>query len=237
MNERPLALEAYETLSERFAARVDNDPYNALYDRPATLALLPNVKGKRVLDAGCGPGVYAELLVDRGARVTAIDVSPKMVQLARERLGKRAEVLLADIEKPLEFASPESFDLIVSPLVLDYVRDLDAVFGEFWRILCPGGHLVFSVSHPFGNYLRHPEGGYFESRVIPETWCSYGEPVVVPFCYRSMSGFLNPLIEAGFNLERIIEPVPVEAFKEVEPEDYERLMRQPGFLSMRACKA
>jgi 2-polyprenyl-3-methyl-5-hydroxy-6-metoxy-1,4-benzoquinol methylase len=53
---RPIALEAYEELAESYAALVDTKPHNALYERPATLSLLPEVRGKRVLDAGCGPG-------------------------------------------------------------------------------------------------------------------------------------------------------------------------------------
>jgi SAM-dependent methyltransferase len=236
MVEDPLALQAYETLAESYAARIDRAPYNALYDRPATLSLLPEVTGQDVLDAGCGPGAYAELLADRGARVTAIDASPKMVQLARQRLGSRAKVQLADLEKPLEF-DPGTFDLIVSALVLDSVRDLAAVFVEFRRVLRSGGHFVFSIGHPFSNYLQHPEINYFENQVIVETWHGFGVPVDVPFYYRPLSGFLNPLLAAGFNLERILEPVPVEAFQQVEPQDYERLMRQPGFLSIRAMKA
>jgi len=53
-------LEAYETLAERYAVLVDTKPENAYYERPATLSLLRDMRGKRVLDAGCGPGSYAE---------------------------------------------------------------------------------------------------------------------------------------------------------------------------------
>ena len=77
MNQKPIALDAYETLAESYAARVDTKPHNAYYERPATLSLLPQVKGKRVLDAGCGPGVYAEWLVEHGAEVVAFDVSTR----------------------------------------------------------------------------------------------------------------------------------------------------------------
>ena len=65
---KPIALDAYETLAEAYASVVDTKPHNAYYERPATLSLLPNVNGKRVLDAGCGPGVYSEWLIERGAR-------------------------------------------------------------------------------------------------------------------------------------------------------------------------
>ncbi|HET91353.1 MAG TPA: class I SAM-dependent methyltransferase, partial [Chloroflexi bacterium] len=67
----PIAQEAYNSMAEAYAARVDTKPHNAYYERPATLSLLPDIRGKRVLDAGCGPGVYAEWLAESGAEVVA----------------------------------------------------------------------------------------------------------------------------------------------------------------------
>ena len=136
-NEKPIALEAYETLAERYAALADSKAENAYVERPAMLSLLPEVEGKRVLNAGCGPGWYSEWLVDHGAWVVAIDVSPKMVELAKRRLGARVEVHQADLSKPLDFLEDASFDLILCPLVLDYIRDWEGVFKEFFRLLRP----------------------------------------------------------------------------------------------------
>src|SRR5262245_24979906 len=95
----------YEQFADRYAARVETKAHNAYYERPATLSLLPDVKGLRVLDAGCGPGIYAEWLVDHGASVVAIDVTPRMVELTRERVSSRADVRQADLTRPLDFAS------------------------------------------------------------------------------------------------------------------------------------
>jgi 2-polyprenyl-3-methyl-5-hydroxy-6-metoxy-1,4-benzoquinol methylase len=67
--DKPVALDAYDALAESYAALVDTKPHNAYYERPATLSLLPDVRGKRVLDAGCGPGVYSEWLASRGLRL------------------------------------------------------------------------------------------------------------------------------------------------------------------------
>ena len=69
MNDKPIALDAYETLAEAYASVVDTKPHNAYYERPATLSLLPDVKGKRILDAACGPGLYSEWLRSHGAEV------------------------------------------------------------------------------------------------------------------------------------------------------------------------
>ena len=123
----------YDQLAEAFAARVDTRAYNAHYERPATLSLLPPVAGQRVLDAGCGPGAYCDWLAAHGASVVGIDSSPKMVALARRRLGARAEIRQADLGQPLSDLADGAFDGVLSALVLDYVRDWTQVLGEFQR--------------------------------------------------------------------------------------------------------
>ncbi len=233
----PLALGPYEELAEAYAARVDTKPHNAYYDRPATLSLLPDVKGSRVLDAGCGPGAYAQWLVEHGAEVVAIDVSPKMVGLARRRLGDRATVMQADFSRPLDFLPDASFDIVLSALALDYVPDWRTVFREFHRLLRRPGWLVFSVGHPFADFKRHNEGNYFDTEVVEEEWHGFGTPWQVRFYRRSLQEVLNPLLEAGFALQRILEPRPTEEFRLADPKDYEELSREPGFLCVRAVKA
>lgn len=86
---------------------------NACYERPGTIDLLPDVNGLRVLDAGCGSGVLTEWLLDHGADVTSIDLSPVMADIALSRVGDRAKVLVADLSRPLSFASDAQFDLVV----------------------------------------------------------------------------------------------------------------------------
>jgi len=233
----PIAQQAYDALAEAYAALVDTKPHNAAYERPATLSLLPEVKGKRVLDAGCGPGVYAEWLVEHGAEVVALDASEKMVTLARQRLRGRAEILHANLERPLDFLPDGAFDLVLSPLVMDYVKDWAQAFGEFHRVLRKGGHLVFSMEHPQAKYDAHRvSSNYFEVEVVECEWRGFGTTVQMPSYRRPWGEVLNPLIGAGFVLERILEPLPTEAFRESLPEDYEMLIRSPGFLCIRAVK-
>ena len=119
----PVAREAYEKLADSYSARAPTKPHNAYYERPATMGLLGDVAGRRVLDAGCGPGVYAEELLARGAEVTGLDASERMIELARERLRGRAEVRRANLEEPLPWLANDSFDLVVSTLVMDCVED------------------------------------------------------------------------------------------------------------------
>jgi len=234
---RPLAQDAYNELAESYAAIVDEKPHNAYYERPATLSLLPDVNGKRVLDAGCGPGFYAGWLVNHGANVVAIDANEKMVHLARKRVGEGVRVELADIDHPLAFLSDSAFDIVLAPLVLDYVKDWVPVFREFYRVLERGGYLVFSSDHPFVRYDNDPEThDYFSTELVEYVWKGFGFPVSVPYYSRPLGSAINPLIDAGFIIDRILEPRPTEEFKKNAPETYERLNKKPSFMCVRARK-
>jgi SAM-dependent methyltransferase len=78
-----------------------------------------------------------------------------MVELARQRLRQRAVVMRANLEEPLNFLETESFDVIISALALDYVRDWSALFREFFRTLRAPGHFLFSAGHPFDDFYEH----------------------------------------------------------------------------------
>jgi ubiquinone/menaquinone biosynthesis C-methylase UbiE len=234
---KPIAQEAYDQLAEAYAARIATKPHNAYYERPATLSLLPDVKGQHVLDAGCGPGVYAEILVGLGAVVVALDANPKMVHLARARLVDRAQVIQASLDEPLAFLDDATFDVVLAPLVMDYIADWRAAFGEFQRMLKPGGILVFSMEHPMMKYFDHrAQSNYFQVEQVSYTWRGFGEPVEVPSYRRSLGEVFNPLLECGFRLDNVLEPLPTAEFKEKAPEDYEELTHQPGFMCIRAIK-
>lgn len=237
MTEKPIALDAYETLAEAYASVIDTKPHNAMCERPAMLSLLPEVAGRRVLDAGCGPGVYSEWLVERGAQVLAFDASPKMVELARRRLGPRAEVRVADLSAPLYFASSESFDVVLSPLVFDYIEDWAGPLSEFHRVLRAGGRLVFSVTHPFFGFRYNGTEDYYATELIGCEWKGFpGVRVHMPSYRRPLDAILNPLTDAGFTLERTVEPRPTEEFRDADPKHYDELSRQPCFLCLRARK-
>lgn len=236
MAERTVAFEAYEQLADAYAARVDNKDYNAHYELPAMLSLLPGVAGSKALDAACGPGRYAEWLADHGADVTAFDVSPRMLAHARRRLGLKARIEHADLSQPLGFLGDDKFDLIVCALALDYVRDWRVPLAEFNRLLRGGGLLVFSIEHPLSEFSLGKAGDYFDIEYVEYMWRGFGFPVVVPSFRRPLMAVFNALSEAGFCLDRVLEPLPTEEFREQNPEDYDRLMTRPSFLCIRASK-
>ncbi len=241
--ERPIALDAYETMAEEFNARIETKSYNAYLERPATLSLLPKVKGRQVLDAGCGPGLYAEILLEKGATVTAIDISPKMIDLAKQRLGKRASIRLANLEEPLDFLSDKSIDVILSSLVLDYVKNWDRLFLEFARVLRDDGALIFSIEHPAAKWANpeHPRRtikpkNYFALELVEFVWTGFGKPVPVQSYRRPLSTLFESLRSAELYIDKLIEAQPTEDFKRVNPEDWDKVCRNPTFLCIRARK-
>jgi ubiquinone/menaquinone biosynthesis C-methylase UbiE len=235
-DEEPVALKAWEALAEHYAAGVDTKFENVYIERPGTLSLLSDVSGKRVLDVGCGPGSYSEWLIAHGAEVVAIDFSTKMIELARKRLPRSVKIHLADVGKPLDFLSDCSFDLVLAPLVLDCVKDWNRLFAEFNRLLCDQGLLVISICHPFTEYLLRSKGDYFENELVEAEWKSFGPSVLMPYYRRPLTAVLSSIMDAGFFLEKMLEPAPVPESRQVDPDMYDKYLKEPAFLCIRARK-
>lgn len=224
----------YDPIADTYAARIDEAPHNALYERPAMFGVMPGVAGTRLLDAGCGNGWYAEQLLHRGADVDAIDSSGVMVDHARARLAAklteggeaRLSIQHADLMDPLPFDDAR-FDGVVSPLVMHYIADWRPTLREFHRVLKPEGWLLFSTHHPATEMVRFAPDDYFKVEHVVDIWKWLGK---VEFFRRPLTEISSALADAGFNIERLVEPVPTEEFRVVNPESYAELMRKPEFL-------
>lgn len=227
---------AYDQLASDYEHHVDTkNPYNIYYERPAMVKLLPaNIKNKKVLDAGCAAGWYTEQLIKLGAEVVATDISKEMVAATQRRVGNKAKVLNLDLEKELPFQN-ESFDVIISSLVLHYIHNWDQTFREFQRMLKPGGIFQFSIHHPFMDIELSKNKEYFSTELIIDQWERQGRLIDVPFYRRPMNEILNKTFKY-FSIESIIEPQPILEFKSLDPEKYERLMKNPHFLIIKALR-
>ncbi|MFP4050847.1 MAG: class I SAM-dependent methyltransferase [Thermoplasmata archaeon] len=233
-NKDSVSYESYQEMAEYYYEKVDEKPFNAYYERPGLIELLPDVDGKKVLDAGCAAGWLTDWLVKHGADVTAVDFSPNMVEMTKKRVGDKAKVVQADLNEPLDFLEDESIEIIISSLTLHYLKDWDRVMKEFSRILVDEGKLAFSVHHPFMDYSYFDVDDYFEIKLLQDEW---GEPKVkVEFYRRPLSEIIRPVTENGFVIEKITEPMPNDKFKEKNLEAYERLTKKPQFLFVRARK-
>jgi SAM-dependent methyltransferase len=217
-----------------YQERAAESAYNAHYDRPAVLAALGPVRGLRVLDAACGPGLYTQELLARGALVMAFDASPVMVDLARARMADRARIDLAVLGQPLPYPDG-AFDMIVCALAIHYADDRAVAFAEFCRVLRPGGALVVSTQHPTTDWLRKG-GSYFDVKLETDVWHTASGDQRVRFWREPLSALCGYATGAGFLIEKVIEPLPAETMRAVYPEDYQKLTTEPGFVILRFLK-
>ena len=179
--------------------------------------LLPPFQGKRVLDLGCGYGWHCIYAAEQGAKeVLGVDSSEKMLAVAREKTHLSQ---VRYLKKPIEEFLPEdSYDIVLSSLVLHYVASFSAVCKVVADCLIPGGSFVFSVEHPIftaygsqdwyygqdGEKLHWPVDRYFT-----EGWREaifLGEPIIK--YHRTLTTYLNVLLQSGFEIKAMVEPTP-----------------------------
>lgn len=213
---------------------------------PALRGILPDFQGKRVLDLGCGFGWHCLYAAECGAeKVIGVDSSAKMLFKAKQQT--RSNDVITYIHSALEEISfpAESFDIAVSSLVLHYIRSFEDICRKVNIWLAAGGDFIFSVEHPVftaqgpqdwfysetGEKLHWPVDNYFregkrEARFLGEQVEKY---------HKTLTTYLNTLIDTGFEIRRVIEPQPPEQFLKDIPDMAEEL-RRPMMLLVAARK-
>lgn len=222
----------YERRPADFERHAAAGAYNALYDRPAMLNLLGDVDGRLVLDAGCGPGFYAEELLARGATVVGFDRSAAMIELARARLGDRATLRVHDLAQPLHWVEDGTIDAVVLALVIHHLDERVAALREVRRVLRPGGHLVLSTHHPLEDW-RRLGGSYFAVELVEEVWRDDWD---MRYWRQPLTSTCDEFFEAGFLIEKIVEPQPGPEMATLFPKIHEKLSRQPSFIMFRLLR-
>lgn len=212
----------------------------------ALRGILPDFQGKRVLDLGCGFGWHCLYAAECGAeKVIGVDSSAKMLFKAKQQT--RSNDVITYIHSALEEISfpAESFDIAVSSLVLHYIRSFEDICRKVNIWLAAGGDFIFSVEHPVftaqgpqdwfysetGEKLHWPVDNYFregkrEARFLGEQVEKY---------HKTLTTYLNTLIDTGFEIRRVIEPQPTEQFLKDIPDMAEEL-RRPMMLLVAARK-
>ncbi len=226
---------SYDEFAREYAAHSAVSPYNALYERPAMQARLGEVRGKRVLDAGCAGGEHTALLLDRGAEVVAMDASAGLIEIVRERFGNRVETHRADLREPMHFLPDASIDVVFCSLTLHYIDDWSVPLREFKRVLRRGGRLLMSTHHPA--MTASSVENYFATQLIHETWRVGEANMDVRFYHRPLEAMIGAIIDAGFQVEALIEPHLTARDPSVPQSDYVRLATTPWFIVIEAGTA
>ncbi|KRF37147.1 class I SAM-dependent methyltransferase [Nocardioides sp. Soil805] len=207
VNESAVPVAEYDDFAAAYSARNEKSLFNAYYERPEMIRLAGDVAGLEVLDAGCGSGPLAEALRARGAHVSGFDLSPAMVELARERLGEDTDLRVADLGAPLPYPD-DTFDLVVVSLALHYVEDWASALAELRRVLRPGGRLTVSIIHPMVYAIVYPEADYFTLTQYSEDY-DYGDRTVwMTYWHRPLQDVMTAFVDAGFRINQVTEPAP-----------------------------
>ena len=234
------------------------DCYREEFNNPMFLAFLPELADKAVIDLGCGEGRNTREFARRGARLTGVDVSRKMIVAAmsaeeQEPLGiSYREASFSD----LSAFSAGSFDFAVSTMALMDGPDFEGAVRAAHRVLRPGGRLYFSVLHPCfvtpaqkwlrndaGEEIGFRVGEYFSDDVHIDRWRfkaapeETGDLFAIPRFPHRLETYINGLAAAGFRILKIQEPRPTEAMVAAHPGFGKLRRHMPLFIYFAAEKA
>lgn len=195
------AAEYAASVAARDRAGID-DPLGIL---PPMLDLLGDLRGLQVLDAGCGEGYLARVLAGRGARVTGIDISPRLIEIARARDPEGTiEYRAADLAAPLpEYAG--RFDAVASYLALNDVYDYCGFVTSLGEALRPGGSLIVALNNPYSYVVRKHVADYFDSGTAFPYRGMAAEGIKVHFYHRTLEEYLDAFYAAGLGLTKLVD--------------------------------
>jgi ubiquinone/menaquinone biosynthesis C-methylase UbiE len=240
---------SWNGIADDWVMHADANDYRNHYLMPRVLAMLGEVAGKAILDLGCGEGGYARELGRRGARVTAVDGSARLIEVARQRA--RAEAI--DVRfvhanaNALHDVESGRFDVVVAPMSLMDVEDYRGAIREVQRVLRSGGELVMSITHPcfsapVSRWVRGGDGSlqvfavdrYFERIAwAQKITAAFRAPVFRR--HRPLEDYMAAPLECGLRLKGFHEP-SVTAEELQRSDRFRKLTRIPYFLFMRWIK-
>jgi SAM-dependent methyltransferase len=213
-----------------------NPTRNGLLDL-SMLEACAGLKGLKILDCGCGEGRFARILVERGAGyVLGLDLCEPMIEAAKALQSEREAYQVADVQN-LAFIENQTFDLAVSYLNQCDLPDFNVNNREVFRVLRQGGRFIIANLHPMrsavGGWQMTPDGK--KQHVILDNYFDEGERhwkmmgIALTNFHRSLSTYICGFLDAGFNIEGIVEPTVTQEHLRLYPELDDEL-RVPNFI-------
>lgn len=212
--------------------------YNDQLEWPMMSKLLRgSVRGRKILELGCGSGLLTRKLMRMGGKVTGVDNSESMLAIAREEVSG-ARFVHADMRRVK--AKSGEYDLVVSSLALHYIRNLDGLFRRCSKLLRSDGALIFSIHHPLSSFKMLQE-----QRKTRSVYFSVGEPyrwrmlpgMELVSYHQTFEGISGGLSRAGLRIDRMLEAKPSPGSRRINPQAFDAAMATPAFLAIRAVKA
>jgi SAM-dependent methyltransferase len=209
--------------------------YNELLEMPATLELLGNVRGKKILDFGCGSGIYAKLLTKKGAKIKGFDISPEMIKIAK----KENPELDLRVGSGYNIPFNEKFDIVFASLVVHYLKDWDKMFKEIRRVLKDGGIFIFSTGNPVAEARKKIKTGnkkitvldnYFNENKHDVTWRdNRGKKIKMFFYHKTYESIIRIILKNNFEIIDYKDCFPLKKAKKLFPQDYAEYSKKPFF--------
>lgn len=209
-----------------------------------------NVKGKKVIELGCGAAQNSIIFAKKGAIVTALDFSEEQINYGRN-LAKKHKVkvnfVVGDLNKLGEYFPKNHFDIAFSSYAFQYVKNLNKLFRDVNKILKKNGLFVFSLDHPVftsGDWVKFRNkqyffiDNYFKRRKKFWDW-EFKNGVKAKFYlyHRTLQDFVDALVKNNFSIKRIVEPEPLKARKAaVKSFEYRNLKKVPHTIIFKARK-
>ena len=190
---------------------------------PENLELVGDVRGKRLLDMGCGDGAEMLEWARAGAIVTGVDNSPVQLASARrnaKRLGVDCRLVQADLLRLPDYLLQGEFDIVFSAWVATWIGDLDVWFASARRALKTGGRFLFNGGHPVSQYVQDVEEGdplrdsyfnegpYFLDERAGDPWNPAGDPghpLTTIEWGHTLGSLVTAVAGAGLRIDALLE--------------------------------
>ncbi|WP_167958088.1 class I SAM-dependent DNA methyltransferase [Anaerosporobacter faecicola] len=242
---------AYEEFTE------GKESYSYRIEWPCIQRMLPELKGKNVLDLGCGTGRFSFLFEDKEPSVVdGIDLSEQMLTLAKTKsLVRKSKVhfIQGDITNVSDYVD-KTYDLVFSSTTLHYIQNLQQFFKQLSLVMNEAGIGILSLMHPIytsqypidqnGKFPRDEEWNvrYLDTslRSYMQPWIEYNDSVekfLSSSYHHTFSDYFNAIINTGFQILQVEEPKPPIEWKERYPERYDSFIETPSYLIIKIKKS